>query len=464
MNSSNALRILLVSLLLTTCALAGKAPSCPVVPAIRPAINACSSGHGCLDTSFNGTGLVLTNTDGAIPSTVDLDIVNAVFQQPNGSIVAVGTTTPTSMTRGVALVRYNPDGTIDTSFGSGGKTVFVPPQVGLDPPVVTASLQDPQGNFWAIADENGTPVLTRFTNSGALDTSFNSSGYVVISNILSRSLAMQADGKLLMTGYTYLPAGARHTTQQIVVARFNGDGTADTTFGSAGRVVLAAMSRANEVTFQTVNVAGVAQQDIVVAGESTSSNAYFTRLNPNGSIDSSFGSAGGASVTLCNLSQFFEVAIDGGGKWVAVGAVQGGTGTLLTLMRFTANGVLDTSFGNASTPGRTVVDVFGGNNNYSSIVFVNDATGTEQNLLLGGYSSNTTGGSYLGTLRFSPNGILDTTYGSNGATAADFGTANSSTFSNSTGTFQQQSDGRFIISGTDNTGQGYDFALARYLP
>jgi uncharacterized delta-60 repeat protein len=468
-------------------AVQSKSAACPAPVPLNPPVSslACSTATGqtCLDSTFGNStqlppgGLVLTNTDGSIPSTNDIDYASAVHQQPqpDGSVklVAIGTTINTngSAQQGVAVVRYNMDGTLDPAFGSGGISKFFP---GTTFAGVHGGAIDASGKILAVADQNPAAVVVRFTANGALDPTFNSTGYVSLTTVKPLGgIRLQSDGKILV-------AGTLNSGKSLVgaVARLNANGTLDTTFGSNGVASISSLWLLYAVALQSSN----SQQFILVGGEGVGSNSFsVVRLSPSGSVDSSFGASGGvASTNFCGLpSTIFALSVDPGGNILA-----GGTSPVVSkgppefyIARFTGNGVLDTTFGDFSTTssgrtGQTMLDFFGNQNRLTSIQPVLDSAGNEIAFMAGGYAYQSTGlntfNKYLVIAKYDTSGSLDPTFGTNGVVSVDFGNGDSSIPAPAGDSLLIQTDGKVVIGGTSNFKSGpfsgYNFALARFWP
>ena len=164
--------------------------TCPAAPKSSPPVIsigcATPSVYTCLDSTFGTAaqlppgGLVLTNMDGTIPGTSDLDTASAIRQQPQPDVslryVAIGTTTQqvgTTYVTGAALIRYNLNGSLDPAFGAGGIAKFYAPadnSLTLNDGVI-----DSAGNIVVVGNQNSgsTMILLRFTSSGVLDLTFN---------------------------------------------------------------------------------------------------------------------------------------------------------------------------------------------------------------------------------------------------------------------------------------------------
>jgi uncharacterized delta-60 repeat protein len=184
-----------------------------------------------LDRTFGTRGKVTTDFGGR-------DGAAAVALQPDGKIVLAGTTTnsDTDIIHHVALARYNVDGTLDASFGSGGKVI-----TGLgtssDEWATGIALQSDGG--LVIAGSTADPSnfsLARYNSNGTLDANFGVGGKVItdFGTIAEGALgvALQSDGRIVTAGYAY----TNGATGDFALVRYNADGTLDTSFGSGGKV------------------------------------------------------------------------------------------------------------------------------------------------------------------------------------------------------------------------------------
>src|SRR5262249_52243490 len=179
---------------------------------------------GTLDTSFSGDGKLVTDFGGD-------DVARAVAIQDDGKIVVAGYSVPGPYQEAVALARYNADGTPDLAFGTGGKVVF---GADLFLQADAISIQDSKilvaGNHF-----DDTFFLARFNLDGTLDTSFNSVGYTLTffggpvgGTVGASAIAVQTDGDIVLAG---------HADGDLALARYHPNGTLDDTFGTDGRVM-----------------------------------------------------------------------------------------------------------------------------------------------------------------------------------------------------------------------------------
>lgn len=228
--------------------------------------------------------------------------------QPDGKIIQVSST----HNGGFMAVRYNPNGSLDNGFGANGIATAFSGQnteaargvLQSDGKLVVAGVFYNQGS-------NSDVALARFNGNGTLDNSFGTGGTVVLSispyNDAARGLAIQPDGKIVVAGYSsgdcFSDCIARtYCRPRATLLRFNSNGTADSSFGQNGRVVLAPGSFnsgiANSVLIQAdgkIIALGEVQKyscGVCSGGTTTSSGFFMARFLPNGTADNSFGQNG----------------------------------------------------------------------------------------------------------------------------------------------------------------------------
>jgi uncharacterized delta-60 repeat protein len=306
-----------------------------------------TNSDGTPDTSFGNNGTVVTT----FPASTG-GYANGVAFQPDGKIIVVGTVnTSTSNYDAWGIARYNADGTPDTTFGTNGLlTVQFTGEAGwlYD----AAVLPDGKILVGGMLQQPGGFAVARLTSTGQIDTSFGSGGFASVNpdpthnwfNTTGQAMIVQPDGKILMTGianYNYLP-----------VVRFNANGTPDTTFNGTGTQLIPLSAFGS--TYATVQGYGLALQSdgkILVVGSAAPSSAFNSdwvaaRLNPDGTLDTSFGSNGVDTLDFAGGSdQAYDVVVQADGKILVGGQeVVPGTGFFLALARFNTDGTLDQTF------------------------------------------------------------------------------------------------------------------------
>ena len=338
------------------------------------------------------------------------------------------------------------NGALDTAFGSGGKVTTT--QLGAK----ALALQS-DGKLLAL----GGMTLSRFNADGSLDAAFASAGVrSIVANggpfDAMQALAVQPDGKIVVAGYTALPTAL---TDDIVVLRFNNDGSPDLGFGSGGKVVTdvaGSTDRAHAVAVQAdgrIVIAGIAT---LGSGVNLDQDVALVRYLADGSLDASFGNGGKVTTNVGGRTDFgYAIALQADGRIVVAGRVgiNGGTNPDIGVLRYLANGSLDTSFGSG---GSRQIDFGGGSWDEAGDVLVQP----DGRILVGGLTSN--GGSYrYALLRLNGDGTPDVGFATQGiantafTTQGDYGHA-----------IALQSDGRIVVAGqVASLGNG-DFGIARY--
>jgi uncharacterized delta-60 repeat protein len=301
--------------------------------------------NGSLDSSFGSTGKVITTI-----SKNSSDAGGALVLQADGKIVVAGVSNPQNTTyEDLALVRYNATGALDTSFGTGGKvtTRFAAPLVAgfndsrvnlaIDPN--TSPLDPDRGKIIVGAQMHSQPgaVVVLYNTNGTLDTGFgpNHIGYVNLSNLSSPAVAVQSDDRIVVAGVVQ-----GTTSNDLGLDRLNPDGTLDTSFGSGGVVVTSSEPNGDAARSVTLQADG----KIVVAGDQnnvvTGATSFLVaRYNTNGSLDTAFGVNGIATAGTRSIgSNTAALALEPDGRIVVAGYTQDQLPGAFSLARFLATG------------------------------------------------------------------------------------------------------------------------------
>lgn len=250
---------------------------------------------GSLDPSFGEDGYVEPNL-----------FPNAVALQPDGKIVVAGAAG--GDLGEFALARYNPDGSLDTSFGTGGITYTEFPEP--EPPGVPRwSYADalavlPNGDIVAggVAEVSGFPdntyfALARYTPEGLLDQAFGEGGTVQTSFTGYDGLAgiaVQSDGKIVAGGASF-GGGHGNYQESISIARYQPDGSLDPTFGKAGKVFTAPKLNEEGDTF-TLQHGKIVMAGVTWKDTNSIKADWVMRFRSSGHLDPSFGHQGVATV------------------------------------------------------------------------------------------------------------------------------------------------------------------------
>jgi len=278
--------------------------------------------NGVLDATFGTGGTLVTTITG-----LD-DVAAALALQPDGRIVVAGYCYTGGPGSDFCLARYNADGTIDTNFGSGGQ-VFTAITANDDP--ARALALQPDGKIVVAGTCSDAFCLARYSSTGVLDPSFGSSGSVVtnIGTGLVRAVALQPDGKIVVAG------ACVNGNWDFCLTRYGSSGALDLSFGSNGIVATPVNGTNNEY------VRALALQPdgrIAVAGychNGSNDDFCLARYLPSGALDPSFGS-GGKVVTPIGLSTDVANALvlQPDGKFVVAGTCNNGSNDDFCLARY----------------------------------------------------------------------------------------------------------------------------------
>jgi uncharacterized delta-60 repeat protein len=296
---------------------------------------------GSLDRSFGSGGIVLTDHGGTGDTARDLLV------QPDGKIVAVGSrTTADYTTDDMAVVRYDRNGRLDRRFGRRGRVVIDFGAVES----AEAVLRQPDGKIvvaGTVWTQNGLYpdfALARLRTDGSLDPTFGNGGKVTTSILESdwvTSAALQRDGRIVVAGHSEGPPDGYASA---VVVRYTTDGELDRSFGDGGRVVTRLLDE--EPSNAWIEDLAVARDGTIVAAGLVArldwADMVVARFRPDGTIDPRFGDGG---FTRIDTTPNFELATgmaltpDGGV------AVVGYADYTWNLARLRSDGILDTRFG-----------------------------------------------------------------------------------------------------------------------
>jgi uncharacterized delta-60 repeat protein len=403
-----------------------------------------------LDPSFGAGGIVTTDFAGGG------DAAAGIAVQTDGKLVVAGNAfNNASSNFTFAVARYNSNGTLDASFGIGGKATT---DVGGRFEFATAVAMQGDGK---IVVAGNTVIgffndfaLVRFNSNGTLDTSFGTGGKVLTDfgvSAQSDSIAVQPDGKILVAGFANLDGG-----DNFEVVRYNSDGTLDTSFGTGGKVTTDFGLSTQGFSFAQANSLAV-QQDgkIVLAGMAVLNsvrNFAVVRYNSNGTLDAGFGNGGKVTTPFATPNPSSDnvsaesVAVQPDGKIVAAGLA----GFDVALARYNSNGTIDPGFG---TGGKVTTSISPSYDSASSVSIQRDGK-----IVVAGRTVTLSDGNFHSLLvRYNSNGMLDTAFGAGGNLTNIFGGDNEAVSS-----IAIQLDGKIVAAGGVTVNGNSDFALARF--
>jgi len=414
---------------------------------------------GDLDPTFGTTGMVTTDISRST------DIANAVAVQSDGKLVVVGQTYKNNdySTEDFVVARYNTDGTLDTTFGRGGKVRTDFPGLAAVPSAVVIQADGKivvAGGAFPLFTFLGNFELVRYNPNGSLDRSFGNGGIVTTTfpeGSYAFDVALQSDGKIIAAGTVFVDFNpGDQSDTDFALARYNSDGSLDTTFGNGGTVMTDFFANEDDAFSVLIQPDG----KIVAVGSANNPASYYdfaaVRYLSNGTIDTSFGVAGKVSTDFGdqNFDRARSAALQSDGRIVAAGFAisQNGGVQNFSVARYTSNGVLDTTF---SGDGKTQIDF--GNCCQSAMKVLLQSDG--KIITVGGSNGESSEDDFL-LARLNPRGSLDNTFGVGGKVRTSFGDLNGGANGAAL-----QSDGKIVAVGFQATfsNQWSNFALARYL-
>ncbi len=298
---------------------------------------------GSPDTAFGTNGLV--KTDIVFGANANENRLRDIAVQSDGKILAVGD----ALSAEGGLVRYNPDGQLDASFGTGGKVLRKGEALALQPDGRIVVAGNP-GYYRLDRDLFEDPwFVYRLNANGSPDTAFGTNGqvstaFVTNREAFARDVLVQPDGKIVVGGYT--SAGSAEDRKVSAIARYNPDGSLDTSFDSDGLLTTDAGGY-NEISRLALQTDG----KIVAAGTKnlyTGTDDFLVmRYQTTGALDPTFDTDGITSTDFAGRRDWANgVALQADGKIVAAGLVTTpGTGRDFGLARYLADGQLDSTFG-----------------------------------------------------------------------------------------------------------------------
>ena len=407
-----------------------------------------------LDPKFGNGGKVFTHIGFG-------DRVTSLVFQPDGKIIAAGASCSTGIfyASDFALVRYNADGTIDKSFGNGGKVLT--DFFDYEDYINAVALQKDGKIVAAGRARDGASLyfgIARYNINGSLDSTFGTGGKVVSSFFGygddAHALAIQPDGKIVVAGTAFAAPpipGDGTPNANFGLARYNSDGSLDPTFGSGGKVTT------DFGNYDIVTAIAIQPDGKIVAGGNTTNrdtNTDFAlaRYNKDGSPDLSFGSGGKTVTDFVRQSDFVAgLALQPDGKIVVAGDVSTDSSPSHSaegfgLARYDKDGKLDSSFGST---GKVITQ--------GELIAAN-AVAIQPNgkVLAAGLAIHNSSGDFA-LARYNSNGSLDQGFGIGGIITTDF------TPSDQAFALGIQTDGKVVIGGAAYEAEsGNGFALARY--
>ena len=347
--------------------------------------------------------------------------------------------------------RYNDDGTLDTSFGSGNGYVVIDFGTGSAVPTRMAAMTVGSTQMIVIGGSyDGQFALARVAASdGVLDSGFDSDGDNDGNGMITTAVGTWASvADVLIDGSNNIVAvgtATQSSYDRLALARYASSGELDTTFGTGGTVVTTSISGAAEGYAGAITSGG----EILVAGDNSNGryNGIVAEYTSSGSLDTSFGASGVTVIASGSATSLRALALDGDGNIIVAGASTEVDGQDMAIFRLTSAGALDTTFG---VGGRAITN-FAGYTSATALAVQDDGT------IIAAGTARPVGYTWaLMRVQINPDGTMDGTFGDGGKVTTDI----YNNWATSIALEDGEDGERVLMVGSIN---GEDFGMARYL-
>lgn len=403
-------------------------------------VQALSAQFGVLDNTFGTGGIVKTDIDN-----LSVDVAQSLAVQADGKLIVGGWYTKTNVDS-FCLVRYNVDGTVDASFGNNG-IVITPFNNGRAVAIqsdgkILLTGNAPLGFGLARYNTNGTLDHT-FGNMGLASNSFAFSG----ASCFPSAITLLNGNRILLGGEAF--DLSQFDASAFAVACYKLDGTLDSTFGSNGTVITDIVPGSGLAALDGIASIKVASGKIIAGGR-TGNRVALARYETNGLLDNTFGNGGIVITQIKDGANLSELAIQNDNKIVVAGFCTD-TSSNFMLARYKTNGALDSTFG---TNGIVI-------NRFSEFQDGANALAIQPDghIVAAGSILNNIGVVHFALARYNSFGSLDNTFGTNGLVRTHIPTIVNAQITS----MALQADGKIVVCGNSHYQPGSsDFILARY--
>jgi uncharacterized delta-60 repeat protein len=417
--------------------------------------NGLKSQSQWLDPAFGEDGIVTATFNNSYYN----EMASRIAIQEDGKIVITG---DVSGSYGIPVMRFDQDGTIDSTFGTDGRVLINISGFYFMGGRAINVLNS--GKILLAGDFNDIVCLFQINEDGTMDESFGNGGIVqtALGSILTvNDIEIYPDNRIAVTGSITIS----NPVFRIFISRYNQDGLPDNSFGTDGVVIFDAgglgcnTGLGKSLSLQSDN-------KLVVTGTydmvGNSSEFFSARFSEDGSLDNTYGEGGYTIVDLNICLGGRTSLIQPDDKIVLYAFSQDPNYNYFhSLMRFDTDGTLDETFGNGG------IVTHQASNTYDIDVF-NMALQSDGKFLLTGYGTDATGntGTDFGLRRFNQDGSIDSLFGNNGVLLTDiFGNLPGANNDYSVDVMVQE-DNKILLTGNANTNTfgSNDFAIMRILP
>jgi uncharacterized delta-60 repeat protein len=295
--------------------------------------------NGTLDVTFDGDGKVTTKFE------YGTDELKSLLILPDDKFIAVGTSRNTvpnnAFFSNIVFSKYNSNGTLDLSFGNLGKVV---PVFGENVYTILNALIQSDGKilinaFYSTFGSNETFFeLIRYNSNGSLDTTFGNNGKISTGQVNLRKIN-SVNGKLLFTGVTTLPSG----NNGYVIVQYNENGTIDNAFGVNGVATFNAGNSPFGFSSLAIQQEGKIIVSGNYFNGNGQLSCVTLRYTINGILDNTFGINGVVTTPIPIFVNSNFVQSDG--KIIVAGTSNNGSDTNFSTVKYNSNGTIDTTYG-----------------------------------------------------------------------------------------------------------------------
>jgi uncharacterized delta-60 repeat protein len=320
---------------------------------------------GQLDPSFG--------TNGKVTTVIGLgnSFSWAGSLQPDGKIVVVGSAVYAGYASGFAVLRYNTNGSLDNSFGGGGKVIT---PIGTNYDYATALTIQQDGKIVVVGKSmdsywTGAFAMVRYNSNGSIDSTFAQNGRTIFhlgpfiediggyyfgryADETATAVSLQTDGRIVVAGNSYTVQGCYdyyggiYCNSAFAMVRYNSNGTVDSSFGNNGKV------KDSSTLLSVTSMALQPDDKIVVTGTGYSNGFITKKFNSNGSIDNGFGNFGTVISQIIGPTVYYSssaISLGAGGKVIVAGTLSIDNLSQFAILRYTDNGIPDSSFNGNGT-------------------------------------------------------------------------------------------------------------------
>lgn len=261
---------------------------------------------GTLDTTFNAVGYTPP-----FGTNVLLNCIRQIIITPTNKILAVGAIYTSKWY--LYLAQYNSNGSLDTTFGTNGRR-----NIDVGPSITTTvgnAIYTSDNKILIVTNSylsDGDFNIIKTNKFGDLETSFGTNGIVTldgVNNDLEGKIALRADGKIILSGNSNSnPASGSY--KQHVLMLLNPDGTLDTTFGTNGKIFTNfAVNNSQQIkNLMLLNDDSILISGSIYTNNQTGNDGFVAKYNATGQLDSLFGTNGVSTVSFVNSNGFLGMS------------------------------------------------------------------------------------------------------------------------------------------------------------